>query len=122
MLHAKKTQFLSIALIVCQMNQFGCRGQSTHSQVDSQSQIHSPQAAADSAPLDGRTLFRGIFFGDGPVAKKLPEIWGTDGDVRKASVNSKAQSAQELVDGIEKFRRKVCEKGCSAELDAGLSK
>ena len=26
--------------------------------------------------LDGETVFRGIFFGNGPAAKRLPEIWG----------------------------------------------
>jgi SdpC family antimicrobial peptide len=28
---------------------------------------------------DGETLFRGIFFGTGPVAKAMPELWGTGG-------------------------------------------
>lgn len=29
----------------------------------------------EESPHDGKILFRGLYFGHSPVAKKLPEIW-----------------------------------------------
>ena len=36
-------------------------------------------AALSHTPLDGETLLRGVLFGDGPAAARLPEIWDTPG-------------------------------------------
>ncbi|MGB0035103.1 MAG: hypothetical protein WBP79_06485 [Candidatus Acidiferrales bacterium] len=36
---------------------------------------NSGQAAEKAARYDGETVFRGLYFGQGPVAQKLPEIW-----------------------------------------------
>ncbi|MEP6993995.1 MAG: hypothetical protein ABI968_05685 [Acidobacteriota bacterium] len=35
--------------------------------------------APSNLPLEGETIFRGLFFGSGPVARMLPEIWSLTG-------------------------------------------
>src|SRR4051812_25817614 len=57
---------------------------------------------------DGQTLFRGVFFGDGPVAEKLPEIWGAmktrDINLDKTLPAADAEKAEQSVSDFVNHR------------------
>lgn len=56
--------------------------------------VEDTSAASSAAPstYDGETIFRAVFFGTGPAATLLPEVWGTHakGGPAPASVNKQA--------------------------------
>jgi hypothetical protein len=58
-----------------------------------------------SARFDGETLFRGIFFGKGPVAERLPEYWGAEAVAQRAKItNSPEVAAQKLEAAIAQMK------------------
>jgi hypothetical protein len=54
--------------------QVACSGAPTGGSSDAK---QSPAAASTPATYSGEALFRGVMFGDGEVAARLPELWGT---------------------------------------------
>jgi SdpC family antimicrobial peptide len=48
----------------------------------------TPMARQASTGFDGETVFRGIFFGTGPVAGMLPELWGTSFATHRSNMAS----------------------------------
>src|SRR5690242_11050851 len=71
------------------LGQLGCGGTASNndSAVSADEDLHRT--------MDGETLFRGIFFGVGPVAKALPEYWKAERSGSSA-VKSSAEVIQNL--------------------------
>ena len=59
----------------------------------------SPKIPPAGTRFDGETMFRGLFFGHGPVAKYFPEIWDR-ADVRRAMAQADMSAATELENRI----------------------
>lgn len=62
--------------------------------------IYFPKSnETEAATYSGEDLYRGIMFGQGEVAKKLPKIWDKD-TLTKADMNSKSKK---IIDGTVKY-------------------
>jgi len=63
----------------------------------------SEATGAEAAPLyDGATIFRGLFFGAGPVAKYLPEVWESPFVIEARADAVRASSAQSAAARLER--------------------
>jgi hypothetical protein len=57
------------------------------------------------AHQDGATVFRGVFFGEGPTAQRLPELWGESAvQQRMAMTKSPEQLALQLETAIARMK------------------
>ena len=64
---------------------------------------------AAALPYSGQTVFRGVFLGDGPVAKLFPEIWESTGiaaymqrAAQEKSPEAIAAGKQQIIDILQK--------------------
>jgi hypothetical protein len=63
----------------------------------------SEATGAEAAPLyDGETIFRGLFFGAGPVAQYLPEVWENPFVIEARADALRASSAQSAAAKLER--------------------
>lgn len=50
--------------------------------------------------LSGQDIFRGVFFGEGPAGRALPEIWGGKSASDRAATPERAAEIRQMEDGI----------------------
>jgi SdpC family antimicrobial peptide len=68
--------------------------------------VGTTQEAEQHQAYDGQTAFRGVFFGEGPAAERLPELWGEGAarGFRNASAVPAAELATQLEAGIKAMK------------------
>jgi SdpC family antimicrobial peptide len=66
------------------------------SDIGAPTQVVAPRAVM----LSGQDIFRGVFFGEGPAGRALPEIWGGKSATDRAATPERAAEIRQMEDGI----------------------
>jgi SdpC family antimicrobial peptide len=54
---------------------------------------------AEVGHVDGLTVYRGVFFGEGPIADRLPETWGAEARAQRTAMTESPERAAETLQG-----------------------
>lgn len=107
--HRSSSRLVAGVLSLCMLSSpvmfAGCGGQATRA---------SASSGEDARP-DGQAIFRGLFWGEGDVAKKFPELWenSATGSPNTRERNASSLDMNVVAQQVEDYGRTLCIEGCT---------